>query len=412
MQLLTRSLAALGLLLGLVVLVPLGATAQEGPAPTVGDIVIDSFDCETGTLQFHVYVTDLPHIPDANGPMGASVTGHYEQGQYWYPPLYFNPEPEDAPYTGDVAMSAHVSVSGEASPSPESASGALTHVGIRVGLLGVGSGGSTDESTITYAVDCSGTAPTPPSDGELPLPTVGDIVIDSYDCETGALEFHVYVTDLPHIPDSNGSLGFSIVGLYSQGPESEYPGSGYNVPPADSPYTGDLHFTSTMPPTNEVFIHEGSDEPVGTLETIEISLGVGYGTGGGPSDTTSIAWPVDCGGNVVPTEPPVDPEPTEPTDPDGGDTGDGSGEPNSSDDDESGAEGSAGSDSGEDATGSGGIGGGDAGGVTTLPSTGAGPAAGAGTFPALLAATGAVAALLGGVALRPGVAAAVARRAR
>src|SRR5690606_2958785 len=88
-------------LMGMSSLVP--AAAQDPPAPAIDGITIDSYDCETGNLLFHVAVTDLPHIPDSNGPLGLSVIAHYEQGtDDGMPASGFNPYPEDSPYTGDV----------------------------------------------------------------------------------------------------------------------------------------------------------------------------------------------------------------------------------------------------------------------------------------------------------------------
>jgi hypothetical protein len=47
------------LLIGLIGLPPASAVA----APTIGVIVVDDFDCETGALEARVFVTDLLHIP-------------------------------------------------------------------------------------------------------------------------------------------------------------------------------------------------------------------------------------------------------------------------------------------------------------------------------------------------------------
>ena len=64
----TRRTALLVLLLGVMSIVPIGAAAQSGPDSTVGEIVVDSYDCDTGLLRFHVPVTDLPHYPDDSDP--------------------------------------------------------------------------------------------------------------------------------------------------------------------------------------------------------------------------------------------------------------------------------------------------------------------------------------------------------
>ena len=138
---------------------------------------------------------------------------------------------------------------------------------------------------------------------EEQAPTVGEIVVDSYDCDTGQLTFHVPVTDLPHDPVDDGSLGYTVVGHYEQGPDSSVPGHGFNVEAQDAPYTGDLQLSVNVPPSNAADIPEGSSDSSGTIASIDISVGVGYESGTGASDTSSTTYTVDCGDATVPSSP-------------------------------------------------------------------------------------------------------------
>lgn len=71
-------------LLGMMSLVPQGVAAQSsGPAPTVGAIVVESYDCDTGRLDYHVPLTDLPHVPNPGlleEPLAHYFDASYEQG--------------------------------------------------------------------------------------------------------------------------------------------------------------------------------------------------------------------------------------------------------------------------------------------------------------------------------------------
>jgi len=158
-----RIILALFSTFALLLTISIPASAQGESAPTVGEIVVDSYDCDTGRLSFHVPVTDLPHIPDSNGPLGYSVSAQYEQGSdLGLPSGSFNPEPQEAPYTGDVDLSTEVAPNGADSTSPESASGPLVSVDISVSVGSDGGTDPSDTSSTTYPVDC-GDAPVPTS---------------------------------------------------------------------------------------------------------------------------------------------------------------------------------------------------------------------------------------------------------
>lgn len=137
-------------LLAMMSIVPLGAVAQSGPAPTVGDAVVDSYDCDTGELNFHVPVTDLPHVnpSEANGSLGYDLLPDYEQGPdtNWMPARIFNPQAAIAPYTGNVHLTLTVPASNDVPENP-GPSGPLTSVTI---IADVGP----DRSETIYSPDC------------------------------------------------------------------------------------------------------------------------------------------------------------------------------------------------------------------------------------------------------------------
>jgi len=170
-------------LVGMMGAVPLGAAAQSAPVPTLGEVVVDGYDCGTGVLSFHVPVTDLPHLPDSNGSLGYSIVAHYEQGDPGSLVFGFNPDPQGAPYTGDVYLSADAAPSGEDAsfPQPEPASGPLASVDVVVYLVAAAGEGLIDTRGATYPVDCAGAgaaapAPAPPAGADAGDTDPGDAV--------------------------------------------------------------------------------------------------------------------------------------------------------------------------------------------------------------------------------------------
>jgi hypothetical protein len=141
-------------LLGLFGIVPVAA---QDTTPAVGDLVVDSFDCDTGLLSFHVPVTDLPRTPsDVNEALGYSATGNYEQGSAGLPARGYNPAAEQAPYAGDVDLSLNVPLTG--AEAPQDASGRLQSIVISVSVGTSDGTGPTDTSRTTYQVACDGSA--------------------------------------------------------------------------------------------------------------------------------------------------------------------------------------------------------------------------------------------------------------
>lgn len=113
------------LVVGMLGLVPVSsAAAQEdatpvadvgvqdvAAAPTVSEITIDSYDCATGTLLFHVDVTDVPAIPEGTSgfdyPLFYSFTAHYMGGSDYVPGRFsvWSPPADQDPYSGTVDLS-------------------------------------------------------------------------------------------------------------------------------------------------------------------------------------------------------------------------------------------------------------------------------------------------------------------
>lgn len=140
------------LLLGMISSSPVAAQGT-GPAPTVGEIVVDDYNCETGVIEFHVPVTNLP-----------AASGPSREGQtlvYWYVTSYegtnataspsqdpgYSPAASQAPYTGDVRLSLTV-------PTTNFGNSAVTSIdlGVRVGYDYFST--PTDSTEHTYVVDC------------------------------------------------------------------------------------------------------------------------------------------------------------------------------------------------------------------------------------------------------------------
>lgn len=149
---------AMLLLLGIMTLAPLGATAQSGPAPTVGTIIVDAFDCNTGMLNFHVSVGNLPRVPAGTStsdyPLTYTYVGRYEAGSNLAPnaPRVLSPTAEEAPYSGNVFLSLTV-------PTTNNQGAAISSIDliVRVAYGGTGNGTAqnpTDISRTTYIPNC------------------------------------------------------------------------------------------------------------------------------------------------------------------------------------------------------------------------------------------------------------------
>lgn len=125
-----------------------------------------------------------------------------------------------------------------------------------------------------------------------PAPTVGEIVVDDYDCDTGVLNYHVWVTDLPYLDPSthNGALYYWFSAQYDTGPNYSTPGGTFNPQQAIAPYTGNVSLNVTIPSTNP-------DGPADAeVASIYLEVSVADGGGGGAVDSSETTYTPDCGG--------------------------------------------------------------------------------------------------------------------
>lgn len=180
----------------LMVLLPQGATAHEGSAPSVGEIVIDSYNCETGQLDFHVYVENLHSVPEGTSgfdyPLQYTYTSYYSNGTEYFPgrQAVWSPTAEQDPYTGDVYLTV---VAPTENVYGEPGTGVITSIDLYV-AVGEFVGEywqETDSASTTYIVDCT----TPPS-----LDSDGDGVDDSLDICPGGND--TIDTDSDGTPDA------------------------------------------------------------------------------------------------------------------------------------------------------------------------------------------------------------------
>lgn len=150
--------------LGTIGLAPASAAQGTGPAPTVGEIVVDSYDCATGELRFHVTVTDLSPVPAgttdrADYPLVYDFQSFYEGGPSFFltQPDVYSPLRSDGPYSGNVSLSVTVPITNVEGAEPGTR--AITSIDLRVSVGYSGDGSfddDTDRSTLTYNVDCDG----------------------------------------------------------------------------------------------------------------------------------------------------------------------------------------------------------------------------------------------------------------
>jgi hypothetical protein len=148
-------LTALTLLLFSLVSIPAAnsAVAQETPAPTVGEIAFESYDCDTGELRFDVPVAGLPHSPRAFGQILWYAAPTYDQGTVDGPAPFwdFNPPPAISPYTGTLSLIYSV-------PPTNFAGGTVTSIFVSVLVLDADAK-TTDSTEATFPVDCGDSNP-------------------------------------------------------------------------------------------------------------------------------------------------------------------------------------------------------------------------------------------------------------
>ncbi len=140
-----------------------------------------------------------------------------------------------------------------------------------------------------------GFAPASAAAQPIPAPTIGEIAVDSFDCETGVLVFHVGVTNLQHVvsPTSDFEVLFkwNYLARFEGGGSSPTPNEFdvYNPPASGSPYTGDVSITSSIPT-----IAPGGGATPNPITSIELSAAVYLLANEPPTDTTSTIYTIDC----------------------------------------------------------------------------------------------------------------------
>ncbi|MBA2758481.1 MAG: hypothetical protein H0U38_02200 [Chloroflexia bacterium] len=292
------------MLLGAIAVSPASAAAQP-VEPTVNEILVESYNCETGRMPVLTRVSNLPATPpdasDADGSNSITFTATYASGA-----THANASPivvrastaGEPPYTGFLSVFFNIPVTNPAGPAGDAV--VSVEIVANVGLGGPGQGAidnPVDTLSTVYTVACGPPLPPPP-------PTIGEIDVESYDCETGDMRIGVPATNLPPSPAggviANASFVATFTATYESGAslvndEPVVVGSGS----AGTPYTGFLYVFFTIPVTNPA---SSADDPVVSVE-IFASVGPG-GPGQGaldnPSDSTSTVYTVDCdGGSLV-----------------------------------------------------------------------------------------------------------------
>ncbi len=129
-------------------------------------------------------------------------------------------------------------------------------------------------------------------------PTIGAIVVEGFNCDTGFLEAYVPVSDLERVPDPADEADFpfrwSWVANFEGGSSfSPQPFFAFNPPASHSPYNNDVLLTDFVP-TNGMGGGVGPDP----LVSIFIEASVGH-VDGEPTFSTSITYTVVCGDDLV-----------------------------------------------------------------------------------------------------------------
>jgi hypothetical protein len=168
-RLIVPAMVVIMLVAMMVVTTPGGVAArQAGPPPTIGDIVVNNYDCETGVISFQVPVADLPSVPPDTSrldyPLAYNFESFYAVGSSYFPtrPMVFTPAADDAPFTGTVSLSLTVPTTNVSGAQP--GTGAITSIDLHVTVAygGFQNGtfdNPTDASTLTYTVDCDDDGP-------------------------------------------------------------------------------------------------------------------------------------------------------------------------------------------------------------------------------------------------------------
>lgn len=154
---------------------------------------------------------------------------------------------------------------------------------------------------LLLAMTALGPASTASAQSSNPIPIVGEIVVDRYDCGAELLYFHVPVTNLPSVPEGTSGFDFPLAYSFTSFYEAGMPINPtlflvYNPPPAPSTFTGDVFLQVEIPSRST----SGIQPETGPFTSIELYVSVGYGgspgfgAGDNPTDTTTTTYAVDC----------------------------------------------------------------------------------------------------------------------
>jgi hypothetical protein len=147
------------MLLGAIAVSPASAAAQPIPPPTVGEIEVESYNCETGQLVYRVDVANLVHVAGASDqsdyPMRLSEVSQYEGGASFTPEFYdvFQTSAASSPYTGAVTTMTFVPTT---APDGVGTAGAPLFAIVITVSVGHASSGPIDATSTTYTVECDG----------------------------------------------------------------------------------------------------------------------------------------------------------------------------------------------------------------------------------------------------------------
>ncbi len=131
--------------------------------------MIDSYDCATGTLSFHVDVANVPHVPEGTSgfddPLFYSYTAYYSNETENFPSRQSvcSPAANQDPYTGTVPLTVSVPTD---NIYGEPRTGVVTSIDVYVGVGQYDE--VTDSATATYIVDCMTEPPLPGGPPESP----------------------------------------------------------------------------------------------------------------------------------------------------------------------------------------------------------------------------------------------------
>lgn len=118
----------------------------------------------------------------------------------------------------------------------------------------------------------------------LPVPSLGEITVDLYQCDTGRLGQRFHVTNLYHVPSDSDAADFPLTYSFEATYEGgafvrQDPPSVFSTNPEGAPFTGNFTSTYTIPTT-----HPGTGAPL-----VSVELFAAIGCGG--AETDSAGYP-------------------------------------------------------------------------------------------------------------------------